>query len=251
MLSDAEKTIVFEPNISSFNGRDYVKGYIKNVVSGVKYGADVYLRSLTRAFSSLAFKNYENAKYLTNSEINSVIESEKASGYGVMFVLNNPNNLQYFNTIKKFAISHLKLTEKGGKNCVIIGGVPENDDMVNYDTLIYLDKPLSVEKYVNFKTVIVNNEVNAFNLDGVSTDRLALASVFKGVVNAINSGANKTLLDIYNYVNGVSEVQFAFAISVFLELEFLTYNGSYSVNGSTKKELTTSTVYNEVRKIIN
>lgn len=246
LLSDASKTIVFEPNISTFNNREYLKGHVKNVVSGVKCGNDVYLRSLIRALNTLPFKNYENAEYLSVEEIKKLLDKEKVSGYGIMFVLSNPENAKYYDNLEKFSINVLKLNEKGGKNVVVIGGIPENDDLSLYDTLVYLDTPLCVEKYVNFKKVITCNNLKCFDLTTISTDRAVLGKIFKDINSAVVYGGAKTIIDLYNGCNYASREQFAFSVSVFIELEFLTYNGAYSVNSKVKKELTNSTIYNKL-----
>ena len=250
LQSDVSKTIVFEPNLSTFNNRDYVKGYVKNVVTNNECGKDTYLRALIRSFSSLAFKNYENAKYLTKTEILDVLANEKPSGYGVMMVISNPENLSKYDNLG-YSINYLKLNEKAGKNVIIVGGIPEDDGISNYHTLVYLDTPLLVDKYVNFKQVIVCSDVNAFNLSNLICDRLEFGKIFKSIVNSINVGNAKTPLEMYGSLDGVSLEQFAFALSVFIELEFITYNGAFRVNSSVKKDLSTSNIYTKVQTIIS
>ena len=71
----------------------------------------------------------------------------------------------------------------------------------------------------------------------------------KSISSSIDTGGARTLLDMYNNTNDVSKEQFGFAISVFTELEFLTNNGTYTVNSSVKKELSTSTIYNKVQTL--
>ena len=247
LCSDAKKTLVFEPNISTFNNREYLKGFVKCVSVGDSFGQDTYLRSLIKAFNNVAFKNYDKAECLSHTQILQELNDTKPSGFGTMFVLSNPENAKLFTGINKFSLNVLNLSERSGKNCVVIGGIPENDDFSAYTKLVYLDKPFCVEKYVNFKTVIVNSEVNAFNLKGLSVDRTALGKVFKDISSLIIAGNNKSLNEIFKYASGNYSIeQFAFAVSVFTELEFLTYNGVYSVNSKTKKELSTSTIYQGV-----
>lgn len=248
---DAEKSIIFEPNISSFNGKEYLKGFVKTVLPTKKCGRDTYIRSLIKGFNNVALKNYSDAKYVTATEINAILNDEKPSEFGVMFALSNPENVKYFSLIDKFSVNVLNLTERGGKNCVVIGGIPENDDFTAYDKLVYLDKPLCVEKYVNFKTVIVNNDLNAFNLSNLSVDRLEFAKVFKDFSTLVKLGFNKSLSEIYaNATSSYSVEQFAFCVAVFTELEFIVYDNGYSVNTKTKKELSSSTIYQSVKSKI-
>ena len=251
LLSDAEKTIIFEPTISVFNNREYLKGYVKTIVHGVSGGNDFYLRALTKAFNGIAFKNYPQTEYLNNESVKKLFNEYKPSGYGALFVINNPKNAELFPEINNYSVNLLKLNERGGRNVVIIGGFPESDDFSLYDTVIHLDNPFTVEKYINFNKVISNGELNAFNLDGISVDRSALGKIFIEIKNVITVSNVKTIGDLYAKTNCDNINLFAFAFSVFTELEFITYNGVYGVNTSVKKDLTTSAIYNAVYKLIN
>lgn len=249
LQADAEKTIVFEPNLSVFNHREYLKGFVKWVVCNGDSGQDTYVRALARAFNTVIFKNYDDAVKTDLNGIKTVLANEKPSGYGTLFVITNPKNKALFPRINDYSVNVLKLNERGGKNCVIVGGIPENDDLSAYDKLVYLDTPVCVEKYVNFKSVIVNTETPSFNLDGLSTDRAVFGSVFKNIIALCSSGAMRSLYEIFKNVDsGYSVEQFVFCATVFCELEFLTFNGVYTVNTKTKKELSTSAIYSAISK---
>ncbi len=247
LLCDVTKYLVFEPNISTYNGREYLKGFVKNVVVENSYGLDTYIRSFIKALNGVSFKNYSGAVSVDTKTVKNILNDNKPSGFGTMFVLSNPENAKYFDEISKYSVNVLKLTERGGKNVVMIGGIPENDDFSAYTNLVYLDTPICVEKYVNFKTVTVNSEIYSFNLDNLTTDRGTFGAIFKNISALTTSGSYKTLSALYKEMESRFNVeQFAFAVSVFLELEFLTYNGVYSVNAKTKKELTSSSIYTGV-----
>ena len=92
--------------------------------------------------------------------------------------------------------------------------------------------------------------LRGFDFKNLSVDRSCFTTVYKELVKAVDGGINKEI-DLYNLsVENQNFVQVAFAVSVFLELEFIIkQNGVYVVNKGAKNSLENSLIYQNIKKL--
>ena len=154
-----KKTLIFEPNVSNFKGRNYLKGYVKQVVK--KQDKDLE----------------EKLEYLRN----------------IFLILKTKSNVSF---------------------------------------------------------IIKEVSLRGFDFKNLSVDRSCFTTVYKELVKAVEGGINKEI-DLYNLsVENQNFVQVAFAVSVFLELEFIIkQNGVYVVNKGAKNSLENSLIYQNIKKL--
>ena len=65
--ADLSKILIFEPTINTFNGRQYLKGYVKACLLDGEIDADLFSQSLSLYYKNL--KNYKAQKSLSKEEI--------------------------------------------------------------------------------------------------------------------------------------------------------------------------------------
>ena len=242
LSSDFDKDIILELNTSQYNGREYVKGFIKKVYS--KFEA-------TENFNIKAFKNailaLQGGIYKGNEvDIENVINSVSPNGFGKIFIVTNPLNYFKFSALKKFETCPSVLTVKGGKNAVLIGADLLNTDLSDYEELIFIDKPLG-EIYAHKNQSIIVGNIDSFSLLNIDTERENLVNNFRDITQKAKCGM--TYGEIVS--STLSKEQTIFALEVFKELDFIEENGFIFVKKAEKKDLISSRIYKAVSEIKN
>ena len=240
---NAKKSLIVEPTISTYNGKEYIKGYVKFIASVEFNPNGLYNKAFINQIQNLATLGIENFTTISSSETQEMLNNISKIGYGTLFVLNNPKNSYLIenSSLNKFI---LELNDKTGKNAILIGGLKKSTNLSAYKKIVHIDKPQNIID--TGVTTIVNGEVNAFDFSELNTDRLALVSVYKELVQIVNRGA-KNLIDAYEKsTKSVSFKEFAFSGEVFKELGFIIEKDMLYIDKTVKRDLTESKIYNKI-----
>ena len=240
LTSNNTKSLIVEPTMSTYNGRDYVKGYVKFIADFDINGEDIYKKSLINCLESLTLDTFSSYKRLSHLETLEIIKNTDKNGYGNLFVLNNPNNLKCYKEIK-FNKNLFEITEKNGKNCLLIGGL-NKVNLSNYAKIIYLDKPLNMPK-LNDIEILINDSIESFNVESLKTDREVFASVYKNLTKLIRLGVNNLLTAYNKCEEEISFSQFAFSSIVFKELGIIIEKDILYLDKTIKRDLNDSKLY--------
>ncbi len=240
---NSTKSLIVEPNISTYNGKEYIKGYVK-FIADVKFNPeDLYFKSFLLNIENLLEPVYNDYTEISLSETKELLNGTSSIGYGTLFVLNNPKN-SYLIENSNLSRFILDLKDKTGKNGILIGGIKKGANISNYKRVVHIDKPLSVLD-LKVKT-LVNSEVKAFDNSAINVDRLALGTVYKELVQIISRGA-KNLIDAYSKKEKtLNYEQFIFSGEVFKELGFIIERDRLYLDKTVKKDLTESKIYNNM-----
>ena len=241
--SPAEKHIVFEPNVSVFNGRESLKGYVRNfeykIVNGERLSLDCFKNYLLSVFN-----NGQYDKTLDNALIEQLIAKYRNDGT-VIFAVNDVNNLRQY----KLGKMKCSLYYPQGKTVeaeLVIG--LKDCDASTIEKVIYLDIPFgNIARVGGCKNYAVAN-CKAFNGIQLSTEKSVFAEVFK--ILKINRFYGKSSVDVaLGIVNdNISQYQIIFCLEVFLELGIFSFaQGSLQLNSRVRSELTSSKIYCAVR----
>ena len=241
--SEIKKTIVFETNLSVFNGKESLKGYVKEISTEVCLDDGVVGTVFSHQLDMVSQKG--RYKSINKQETEQMLKTASKEIYGTLFIVNDYNTLNIFEDTKRFNKSVLSPDGKGNINLITLGTdgvVPEG-----YKKIVYLDKPLSVIE--TDKEVYVNVETEGFNKDGMSTERVELGKVYMAVKNRPQGFISFTeLID----ETGLSVRQIVFAIKVFIELGLIIpQSGRYKAVGGIKRDLTDSSVYRLIKGVLD
>lgn len=240
---DVEKQIVFEPNISEFNGKEYLKGYVKFVIPSYNIGESTELDAMIEGYKKLGEQSYVGFNTISKDVADEIILNN-ASGYGKLFVLTDAKNIKKYKNINKLELNYKRLSSKGGKNCLIVGGISLEDDISEYNEIIYLDKPLAVYKYAFVSSVTVT-DLESFDIGDIDASRTSLGDAFLKLKSVLAIKDYQNYYDVYLDA-GIEKTQFAFAVVVFSELGFLSNSKRIVVNVKAKNDLTNSAAYRAV-----
>ena len=240
--SEMTKLIVFEPNVSVFNGRESLKGHVKDIISVCKKSDSVESAILNAQLDLINQKGEYQEINTTQAE--EILSRAKKDIYGTLFIVNNFKTLEKLNGVASFNKSVLIASKKGNINLITLGS---NGYIPNgYKTVVYLDKPLSVIE--TDARVYVNTEINGFDTAGLSVDRAELGKVYMAVKNRQQGFLNVTEIA---KESGINVRQVVLALRVFIELGLIIpQSGRYKAVVGIKRDLEDSSIYKLIKRIL-
>ncbi len=240
----APKKIIFEYNVSTFKGREYIKGFVRDVIYTAEAGAHAGEEIAVNGVISLAERETEcEAVPISVGEI--LRECEACPDFGTLFVAYDYAALERFPELKKLNCDLFVPSQRNGSSGVLISPQPDADLSV-YKKVIFLEKCGVHISSLAGKRVYVNSEgLPPSFVKQLSTDRTDLLKSFSAL------GAN-----VKNVLGGSAEEaatrnsfpypapQTAFALTVFSELGLISFEkGFLTVFRGIKTELTASPTY--------
>jgi len=245
--SSLKKRIVFEPCISIFNGKEYIKGYIKDIDSEYTGTEKEKLSIFRNNLLQINSQDVIDYDYINTDIIKEKINNN-INGYGCCFILNDIDNLLLYKEAELLRKEIYTPILKNLSNMLLIS--PIKADLTGYNEIIYLDKPLSIN-IINNKKIIVNNDILGYNfINRIEIDRERMIEIYTYIKNSeIKKGFNS--IDLYYNMNPeYTAEEFIFAVEVFVELKLFTFIGeTLFVNKGIKSDLKNSQIYLKVDSI--
>lgn len=240
-----EKKIVFDINYSVFKGNESVKGFVKDIVADYSNVDSIYSNLVSAQLQNIINDNCvltTQAKQIVHIKAS---EIQIENGYGTLYAICDLNNLSQYENIEKLPKFIYSAPEKNNQNCLVysLNNLPKG-----YNSIVYLDNPISVVKTDN--TVQIS-QINGYSfVKKLSLDRSVFAVVFEYLSTLLDKEAFD-ICSLYNYNHLQMDIeQFLFCTSVFMELGFFAFeNGSLKRNFQAKSALTNSIIYSTISNI--
>ena len=230
------KKIVFEINVSTFKGKEYVKGYVRGVKADYSDLTALKLSAINNQFDSVL---NEQGEYKVLDK-NNLPPFEKV---GTLYVLSDAKNLGEYKQLSSLNKSFAKPESKNLSSEIVYAPseIPQG-----YERVIYLDKPLSIQDS-NAKTYVVKDLVGYDFIKNLNVERAYFSQVFTHLVSL----KNKPVFGLVDFVetnaNGFDCENFLFALKVFIELDiFSVKNKVFTYNEKIKNALTNSKLYSKI-----
>ena len=249
LSSGVPKKLVFEYNLSTFRGREYVKGFVRDVVysgSGLSE-AEEEIASNNLAVAALPPVNCLRRE-ITSAECERLISSR--GPYGTVFVASDIRTLAKIAGAKELEVNLFDLSNKNVASCIVLS--PSKDcDLSGYSRVVFLDGTDRITlPSLEGKEVLTCKDYDGWAFfSRLSAVREELLSVFKIMsANAANlEGADAAEVAFKNNF-GCPPLQAQFALEVFAQLGLISFSGgSIAVNRGIKTDLSNSPLYNAVR----
>ena len=250
--SDVRKNFIFEVNLSRFRGREYIKGYVKDLLydgrTGRATAESIFANALSRAYSTVA----EVQKIeLSTEEIKTLIaEKQQECAYGLCLIASDRRTLRFYENLEKFGCDLFYPSTRNLSNALIVS--PASDaDLSGYKTFVFLDTPSDMNvAALNGKTVYVNREICGYKMfEGLDVARESLLEIFSALRRDVNLLNGETVEEIACACDGLGfdKREFIFALNVFEELGLVSFGeGRLTVYRGIKAELTDSSIYRKV-----
>ena len=248
--SSAPKKIIFEYNISYFRGREYVKGFIRDVI----YGGDIgrFVES-DIAFGGLDMLDRPVVDCSKNTVSDDYIDKTMAEcgSFGTVFICQQYSTLKKYRNSAKVNAELFVLTAKNGASCILIA--PRADvDLSGYKKIIILDNKYIRLPTLGGRTVEVSETAGIPDyIKNISCRREDLLKVFAAVSANEENIEGTTAQEVAKKCKlGFSEVQIYFALKVFGQLSLIDFSdGRLKVIRGVKSDLKNSELYNTILKI--
>lgn len=251
--SSVPKKLVFEYNISNFKGREYVKGFIRDVIYDSRGAAFAAEQITFNNLSVAALKKAECAvQFVSVSQIEEIMND--GSEYGTLFIANEFTTPKMFKGADKFDVNLFTLSAKNLSTVILISPQPDCD-LSGFTRIVYLDRPANITlPTLAGKDVYVCADIDGCaSLEALSCDRQQLLSVFKCVsanVLEIDGATAEETAEKFNL--GVSPEQALFSLKVFEQLNLISFEGGrLAVFKGIKTELEKSPLYILIKNIKN
>lgn len=249
LSSEVPKKLVFEYNVSTFKGREYVKGFVRDVV--------YFRESAAFALPEIASNDLELAslpavncrlRAITAEEVEELIKN--CGYYDTIFIACNYSTLAKYKGLERFDINLFTLSNKNISSCVLVS--PQADcDLSGYSHIVFLDNPSRVTlPSLEGKEALICPDYDGFSfMDELSCVREDLLKIFK--ILSANSGniegASAAEASVKNNF-GVPAIQAQFALRVFEQLALVSFEGGkLTVYRGIKTDLSNSDLYNMVK----
>ncbi|MCD8309557.1 MAG: single-stranded-DNA-specific exonuclease RecJ [Clostridia bacterium] len=251
MQCPAHKQLVLEYNISRFRGREYVKGFVRDVIYPAESGASAQDYIAANAVFYAAMPPVKAKVTLCSGQQIDDMLIKSTAGYGTLMIAGEYSTVSRYKCAGKYGVDLFTLSARNLADVILVA--PQADcDFSGYNKIIFLDKPLNI----NFpslagKDVIVCSDICGYtSLTQIDTAREHLLEVFSYL--SANSGIieGSSAEEAVFYANyPYNKSYFAFALKVFEQLGLIAFNGGLVVYRGIKTDLKNSPLYVTVNSL--
>lgn len=252
LRSSAPKTLVFEYNVSRFRGREYVRGFVRDVIYSSESGGYAGEYIAANAVMRAALPQVScSPVYKTEAEIDKIME-EDDGGYGTLYIAEDYATLSKYKNAGRFFADTFNLSAKSLINTVLVAPRPDCD-FSGYRRIIWLDKPLKITfPSAEGKEVIICSDIDGCApLAGIESSRESLLKIFaflsanSGSIEGVNAEEAA-----FGLKTNCRVCQLLFAIKVFEELGLVSFaEGRLVIYRGIKTDLKNSALYNTVANL--
>ncbi len=245
-----ESKVHFEINLSTFRGKESLKGFVKKIYPEYADFTSLKLHAFRNELLKLTIAESDEieGKIVNNDKVTSLPCSDIKlnCGTGTIYVLTNPDYISMYDIPKQMPKAFKRLNFASAINCLIVSPnyIPDN-----YLNVVYLDKPYSLLR-TKANVNMCDNLTGYKDVDNLSVDRTDFTEIFNYLCTK-NKSDFVSSVDFYQKEQpSFNAYQFVFATEVFLELGFFSIDGGVLLrDNSVKNALTNSKLYSKISLI--
>ncbi len=250
--SDVHKQFVFEINLSKFRGRQYIKGFVKELLYDGKTGRGTAESIFANAISRSGAKEVGiEALPLSTAAMQELIKTKQAEcAYGLCLIASDRRTLRFYEGLEGFGCDLFYPSTRNLSNQLIVSPAADAD-LSGFRDFLFLDTPSDYNiQAIEGRQVFVNREICGYKmLESLDIQRESLLSVYSALRREANNLYGDTAEELAQNCDalGFDRLQFIFALRVFEELELVAFaEGRLIVYRGVKAELQNSPVYRKV-----
>ncbi len=230
-----DKKVVFEVNLSTFKGKEYLKGYVKSVIADYTDFSNLEPYLYASELEKLKTDEISVPETISKTELNGT--------YGTVYAVSDYKTLKDYPELSNLPVKLFVLDEKNASNCVVVG---LKQITRGFNKIVYLDKPLAYLK-TDIKSYIVSDKKGYNFIEDLSVDRSVFSELFVAIKNLTGKKFKSVGDFAVKYCGEYSVSQFVFCLTVFLELGiFYQKNGMLLFDSNVKNPLANSKVYSKI-----
>ena len=250
--SDVRKSFIFDVNLSKFKGKEYIKGYVRDLLYDGKTGRatteSIFANSIARFYAPRAELDPIE---LSMEETKALIARKRAEcPYGLCLIASDRRTLRFYEELEGFGCDLFYPSSRNLANMLIVSPAPDAD-LSGFRDFIFLDTPSDFHiESLGGRQVFVNREICGYKMfETLDVARESLLEIFSALRREVNSLCGDTVEEIANACEGLGfdKREFIFALNVFEELGLVALgDGRLTVYRGIKAELTNSSIYRKV-----
>ena len=250
--SDVKKNFIFEVNLSKFKGREYIKGYVRDLLydgrTGCTAAESIFANSIARFYApSVDVEPIE----MSTEEIKALIAQKQAEcPYGLCLIASDRRTLRFYEELKDMGCDLFYPSSRNLANALVISPAPDAD-LSGFRDFIFLDTPSDFHlEAIEGRQVFVNREICGYKMfETLDVARESLLEIFSALRREVNNLYGATVEELALSCDGLgfNKREFIFALNVFEELGLVSFgDGRLTVYRGVKAELGDSTIYRKV-----
>lgn len=254
--SDVEKQFIFECNCTTFRGKEYVKGFVRDIIYDGESSQIPEWRfsaQLKRLLTEPRYPCTDVELYDQASLLEFIREKMKDCAYGLCIVASDLTALRAFREFDGMKPDLIYLSSKNVANALLISPAIDTD-LSDFRDVVFLDRPADLNIYglAHTKCYVNRDKKGYRQLLELDISRENLLKIFAAVrqraADLPGGDCEETALVSDGLGYGVQECMFA--LSVFRELGLIDYvDGKLIVYRGIHADLHDSALYRKVMKL--
>ena len=244
LRSDLPKKLVFDYNVSTFRGRESVKGFVRTVVCDALGGKNVELDLYENRLLAASLPPLPAAE-MQEEELNALLaEKLSACAYGLCAVCYDRRSLKKYPALAGVPAEVFRLSSGSVENAVLISPDPETD-LSAYRDIVFLD----VATRIGPGNAKLFRSAPPETDRGLQITRAELLGIFSRLKEFEGAAVGESLADAARGMRAlnVNPYRLVFALAVFRELGLISLKeGRLFIVRGKKTELNRSAVYRAV-----
>lgn len=250
--SDVRKQFIFDVNLSKYKGREYIKGYVRDLLYDGKTGrattVSIFANSIARFYAP--HSGLEPIE-LSTEEVKALLaRKRKECPYGLCLIASDRRTLRFYEELESFGCDLFYPSSRNLANMLIVSPAPDAD-LSGYRDFIFLDTPSDFHiESLGGRQVFVNREICGYKMfEGLDVARESLLEIFSALRHEVNSLCGDSVEEIADACDGLGfdKREFIFALKVFEELGLVALgDGRLTVYRGVKADLSNSSIYRKV-----
>ncbi len=250
--SDVKKQIVFEVSVSSYRGREYIKGIVRDLLYDGRTGRNTANGIFSGAVDGFYASSVDvDAEMLSLAETKAMVAQKRAEcTYGLCLLATDRRTLKAFEELEDLPCDLFEPSSKNVTNTIIVA--PRADiDLSMYRDIVFLDKPVRYYlRSLEGRQVFVNGDISGEKMfETLSASREALLGIYSALRKEFDTLHGETAEEVASSCDGLGfeKREFIFALKVFEELGLVAFDGGkLTVYRGVKADLTSSALYRKV-----
>lgn len=250
--SDVKKRFVFEINLSRFKGREYIKGYVRDLLYDGRTGRNAAENIFANTIARFSTKvDGVDVQELSTEETKALILRKWAEcPYGLCLIASDRRTLGFYKDILKGNCDLFYPSSRNLSNDLIVSPAPDAD-LSGFRDFIFLDTPADFNiSALAGRQIFVNREICGYKMfETLDARRENLLNIFNAVRREFHLLSGETIEELAFGCDGLGfdKREFIFALNVFEELGLVSFgDGRLTVYRGVKAELTDSKIYRKV-----
>ena len=250
--SDVRKDFIFEINLSKFKGREYIKGYVRDLLydgtTGRNAAESIFANAIARCCApSVGVCPQE----LSTEETVALIKAKQAEcAYGLCLIASDRRTLRFYEGLEGFGCDLFYPSSRNLANALIVSPAPDAD-LSGFRDIVFLDTPSDFNvASIKDKQVYVNRDICGYKMfETLDVQRESLLEIFAALRREINNLCGETAEELAFSCHGLGfdRREFIFALNVFEQLGLVAFgDGKLTVYRGVKAELNDSSIYRKV-----